>query len=103
MSAESIAVIGLGNLGTPVARNLLADGFSVSVYNRSRHKAEPLAALGARVADSPATLPNTHSSASEFEPRRLAPWMPTLEHSPAANSPRSGAALPPSTTMPPIV
>jgi 3-hydroxyisobutyrate dehydrogenase-like beta-hydroxyacid dehydrogenase len=54
MSAESIAVIGLGNLGTPVARNLLADGFSVSVYNRSRHKAEPLAALGARVADSPA-------------------------------------------------
>ena len=54
MSAESIAVIGLGNLGAPVARNLLADGFSVSVYNRSRNKAEPLAALGARIADSPA-------------------------------------------------
>jgi 3-hydroxyisobutyrate dehydrogenase-like beta-hydroxyacid dehydrogenase len=51
---ESIAVIGLGNMGTPIARNLLASEFSVSVYNRSRGKAEPLAALGARVADSPA-------------------------------------------------
>ncbi|MDR0578918.1 MAG: NAD(P)-dependent oxidoreductase, partial [Candidatus Accumulibacter sp.] len=54
MSMESIAVIGLGAMGAPVARNLLAAGYPVSVYNRSRSKAEPLAALGARVADSPA-------------------------------------------------
>ena len=31
-------------------------------------------------------------STSEFEPRRLAPWMPTLEHSPAAYRPASGVA-----------
>jgi len=38
-------------------------------------------------ASTPATLPNTSSSVSEFEPRRLAPWMPTLEHSPAEYRP----------------
>ncbi|GHU03994.1 putative oxidoreductase YfjR [Betaproteobacteria bacterium] len=54
MSVESIAVIGLGNMGAPIARNLLASEFSLSVFNRSRGKAEPLAVLGARAADSPA-------------------------------------------------
>jgi hypothetical protein len=48
-------------------------------------------------------LPNTISSVSEFEPRRFAPWMPTLEHSPTEYSPGSGAAVVPSATMPPIV
>lgn len=54
MPTNSIAVIGLGNMGTPIARNLLTEGFALSVYNRSREKTEPLAALGAIVADSPA-------------------------------------------------
>ena len=54
MPTNSIAVIGLGQMGTPIARNLLAEGFALSVYNRSREKAEPLAALGAIIADSPA-------------------------------------------------
>ncbi len=54
MSMESVAVIGLGNMGTPFARNLLASGYAVTVFNRSRDKAEALAALGAIVADSPA-------------------------------------------------
>jgi hypothetical protein len=40
--------------------------------------------LAKRAASTPATLPKTQSSDSEFDPRRLAPWMPTLEHSPAA-------------------
>ena len=54
MNAEAVAVIGLGNMGSPIARNLLASGFTVTVFNRSRDKAEPLAALGAAVAESPA-------------------------------------------------
>jgi len=54
MSMETVAVIGLGNMGTPFARNLLASGYAVTVFNRSRDKAEALAALGAIVADSPA-------------------------------------------------
>jgi 3-hydroxyisobutyrate dehydrogenase len=36
-----------------MAQNLLRAGFPLSVYNRTRAKAEPLAALGAKVAASP--------------------------------------------------
>lgn len=41
-------------MGTGMARNLLRAGHAVAVYNRSREKAEALAADGARVADTPA-------------------------------------------------
>ena len=50
----NIAVIGLGKMGLGMAHNVLRAGHSVAVYNRSRDKAEALAAEGARVADSPA-------------------------------------------------
>ena len=43
--------IGLGNMGQPMARNLLKAGHSLTVYNRSRRRAEELEAAGARVAD----------------------------------------------------
>lgn len=49
-----IAFIGLGKMGTGMARNLLRGGFQVAVYNRSRQKADALAGEGARVAHSPA-------------------------------------------------
>jgi 3-hydroxyisobutyrate dehydrogenase-like beta-hydroxyacid dehydrogenase len=49
-----IAFIGLGKMGTGMARNLLRAGHALTVYNRSREKAEALAGDGARVADSPA-------------------------------------------------
>ena len=51
---EPVAVIGLGNMGFPMARNLLAAGFPLAVHNRTRAKAEPLAAGGAAVAASAA-------------------------------------------------
>src|SRR3984957_7679323 len=54
LSAMKIAFIGLGRMGMGMARNLLRAGHTVAVYNRSRDKAEALAADGARVADSPA-------------------------------------------------
>ena len=47
-----VAFIGLGNMGAPMARNLIRAGLDVTVYNRTRAKAEPLAADGARIADS---------------------------------------------------
>jgi 3-hydroxyisobutyrate dehydrogenase-like beta-hydroxyacid dehydrogenase len=47
-----VAFIGLGNMGSPMARNLIRAGHEVTVYNRTRTKAEPLAADGARIADS---------------------------------------------------
>jgi 3-hydroxyisobutyrate dehydrogenase len=51
---NAIAVLGTGIMGAAMARNLLAAGFEVRAWNRSREKAEPLADDGATVADSPA-------------------------------------------------
>jgi 3-hydroxyisobutyrate dehydrogenase len=51
---NAIAVLGTGIMGAAMARNLLAVGMEVRVWNRSREKAEPLADDGATVADSPA-------------------------------------------------
>jgi len=48
--------IGLGIMGGPMARNLLAAGFPLTVYNRTAAKAEPLREAGAEVADSPAAV-----------------------------------------------
>ena len=50
---QKVALLGLGVMGNGIARNLLKAGFPLTVYNRTRAKAEPLAALGATVADSP--------------------------------------------------
>ena len=47
-----VAFVGIGNMGAPMARNLLRAGHLVTVYNRTREKANPLAADGARVAGS---------------------------------------------------
>ncbi len=46
-----VGFIGLGHMGTPMARNLLKAGHRLTVYNRPRSKAEALAREGAQVAD----------------------------------------------------
>jgi 3-hydroxyisobutyrate dehydrogenase len=51
---QRVAILGLGTMGIGMAKNLLASGFSVNAYNRTRAKAEPLAAAGAVIADTPA-------------------------------------------------
>jgi len=48
-----IAFIGLGNMGAPMARNILAAGHELTVYNRTASKMEPLARLGAHTASTP--------------------------------------------------
>jgi 3-hydroxyisobutyrate dehydrogenase len=53
MSKSPIAFLGLGIMGSGMARRLLGAGFPVTVYNRNHDKAAPLAAAGARVAASP--------------------------------------------------
>src|SRR5699024_4926932 len=50
--ARTVSVLGLGPMGMPMARNLLAAGMPTTVWNRTRSKAEPLAADGAHLADS---------------------------------------------------
>lgn len=45
-----VGFVGLGNMGQPIARNLLKASHQVAVYNRTRSRAEALTADGARVA-----------------------------------------------------
>ena len=49
-----IGFLGLGKMGTPVVRRLLGAGHSVTVWNRSRERAEALASEGVHVASTPA-------------------------------------------------
>jgi 3-hydroxyisobutyrate dehydrogenase len=48
---KKIGWIGLGRMGYPMAERLIKAGYDLSVWNRTRSKAEPLAKLGAKVAD----------------------------------------------------
>lgn len=49
-----VGFIGLGNMGEPMARNLIRAGHWLTVYNRTRQRAEALGREGARIADTPA-------------------------------------------------
>jgi 3-hydroxyisobutyrate dehydrogenase-like beta-hydroxyacid dehydrogenase len=51
-----VGLVGLGNMGTAMAERLLAADNRLGVYNRTRGKADALAARGAFVADTPAEL-----------------------------------------------
>jgi 3-hydroxyisobutyrate dehydrogenase-like beta-hydroxyacid dehydrogenase len=48
-----VGYVGLGIMGRPMAGHLLSAGYPLTVFNRTRAKAAPLADAGARVADSP--------------------------------------------------
>jgi 3-hydroxyisobutyrate dehydrogenase len=52
--AKSVAVLGTGIMGLPMARNLAEAGLEVRAWNRTREKAEPLTEHGVTVADSAA-------------------------------------------------
>lgn len=48
---KKIALIGTGVMGCGMGRNLMKQGFELTVYNRTKAKAEPLVAEGAKWAD----------------------------------------------------
>lgn len=50
----NVAFLGLGKMGSAMARNLLRAGHSITAFNRTRSAAEPLAAEGATIAATPA-------------------------------------------------
>lgn len=50
---RTVGVIGLGLLGTALCERLLAFGYPIHVYNRTREKAEALLRLGAQWSDNP--------------------------------------------------
>ena len=53
---NKIGFIGLGLMGAPMAGQLLDAGYTLSVYSRTRAKAEALLARGAHWCDSPAAV-----------------------------------------------
>jgi 3-hydroxyisobutyrate dehydrogenase len=56
VSAEepTVAVLGTGIMGGPIARNIASAGMETRAWNRTREKAEPLAEVGVTVTDTPA-------------------------------------------------
>jgi len=48
-----VGFIGLGNMGSAMARNLIKAGHALTVYNQTKSRAEELRPLGAKVASSP--------------------------------------------------
>lgn len=52
---DTIAFLGLGHMGAPMARRLLTAGHALTVWNRTADKARNLGEEGATVADSPAS------------------------------------------------
>jgi len=49
-----IAFLGTGLMGAPMAANLLAAGYELTVWNRTPGKTQPLVDQGAQLADTPA-------------------------------------------------
>jgi 3-hydroxyisobutyrate dehydrogenase len=58
-STQRIGWIGMGRMGYPMAERLLKAGYDVSIWNRTRAKAEPLAKLGGKIVDKPSDLAET--------------------------------------------
>src|SRR6266852_3882821 len=56
VSSPRIGFIGLGGMGARMASRLLNARYGVTVYNRTRRRADDLERLGASVADSPRGL-----------------------------------------------
>lgn len=50
---KSITVLGLGLMGTAIAKRFLAHGWKVYVWNRTRDKSDPLLQIGAQWTDRP--------------------------------------------------
>src|SRR5215472_10295716 len=53
---RKIGWIGMGRMGFPMAERLLKAGYDVSIWNRTRAKAEPLARSGGKIVDQPTDL-----------------------------------------------
>jgi len=56
MNTQKIGWIGLGNMGIPMAEQLIKADYAVTVYNRSKEKETALKAMGASVAETPKDL-----------------------------------------------
>src|SRR5437868_14828108 len=82
-----IGFIGLGNMGLAMARNLTKAGHTLTVYNRTRSRADCLAKEGAAVAETPGhaaakaeivitMLADDHALEEVFSPDGIAGGLP---------------------------
>ena len=55
-NTQKVGWIGMGRMGYPMAERLLKAGYDVSIWNRTRSKAEPLKEKGGKVVDKPSDL-----------------------------------------------
>jgi 3-hydroxyisobutyrate dehydrogenase len=58
MAKPTIGWIGVGRMGYQMVERLIKDGQDVSIWNRTKSKAEPLAKLGGKVVDKLSDLAN---------------------------------------------
>jgi len=56
MNTQKIGWIGLGNMGIPMAEQLIKADYAVTVYNRSKDKEAVLKEMGASIAETPKDL-----------------------------------------------
>lgn len=56
MSNQKLGWIGVGRMGYQMAERLLKAGHDVSIWNRTKSKAEPLAKVGGKIVDNPVDL-----------------------------------------------
>ena len=82
---QSVSVIGLGVMGTELARKLIENGYEVTVWNRSPEKAKPHVDAGATLATSPSDAIRT-SEATITCIRTHSDTRAVLEEDPAALS-----------------
>ena len=61
-----LGYVGLGVMGSRVAKRLMDAGHTVTGYNRTRSKAQWLIDAGMQWADSPATWPRQRTSCSRW-------------------------------------
>ncbi|SVC16375.1 uncharacterized protein METZ01_LOCUS269229, partial [marine metagenome] len=53
---NKVGWIGIGRMGLPMVKKILEAGFKVTIWNRTRSKAEALAEYGAEIVDTPVDL-----------------------------------------------
>jgi 3-hydroxyisobutyrate dehydrogenase-like beta-hydroxyacid dehydrogenase len=56
MAKETVGIIGLGAMGTPMANNLLAAGFTTWVFDIDKARVDAVVRSGAKAAESPRRL-----------------------------------------------
>ena len=88
-STQKLGWIGIGRMGYAMAERLAKAGADLTVWNRTRAKAEPLAALGAKIADSLADL-----AACDIVFVMVSTWDDVKEVVTGANGLLSGANAP---------